>query len=67
MKPIQLWRGEVDEVVPHPRHAQNVDDGLTTKPEYYVVPNAGHFVFFGTMHPGIGEGGAKGLPRSRGV
>src|SRR5215467_9464920 len=25
--PIQLWRGEIDEIVPHPRHAKNVYDG----------------------------------------
>jgi predicted dienelactone hydrolase len=43
--PIQLWRGDNDEILPHPRHAQNVYDGLPTKPEYHVVPNAGHFAF----------------------
>jgi predicted dienelactone hydrolase len=42
---IQLWRGDSDEILPHPRHAQNVHDGLPTKPEYHVVPNAGHFAF----------------------
>jgi predicted dienelactone hydrolase len=42
---IQLWRGDSDEVLPHPRHAQNVYDGLPTKPDYRVVPNAGHFAF----------------------
>jgi predicted dienelactone hydrolase len=43
--PIQLWRGDSDEILPHPRHAQNVYDGLPTKPEYHVVSNAGHFAF----------------------
>jgi predicted dienelactone hydrolase len=43
--PIQLWRGEVDEILPHPRHAQKVYGGLATKPEYHVVPNAGRFAF----------------------
>ena len=42
---IQLWRGDHDELLPHPRHAQNVYDSLPTKPEYHVVPNAGHFAF----------------------
>ena len=42
---IQLWRGDHDELLPHPRHAQNVYDSLPTKPEYQVVPNAGHFAF----------------------
>jgi predicted dienelactone hydrolase len=43
--PIQLWRGDSDEILPHPRHAQQVYDGLPSKPEYHVVPNAGHFAF----------------------
>jgi predicted dienelactone hydrolase len=43
--PIQLWRGDSDEILPHPRHAQHVYDGLPSKPEYHVVPNAGHFAF----------------------
>jgi predicted dienelactone hydrolase len=42
---IQLWRGDSDEMLPHPRHAQNVYESLPTKPEYHVVPNAGHFAF----------------------
>jgi predicted dienelactone hydrolase len=51
--PIQLWRGELDQVLPHPQHAQNVYDGLPTKPEYHVVPNAGHFVFMPPCTPVI--------------
>jgi predicted dienelactone hydrolase len=43
--PIQLWRGDHDEILTHPHHAQNVYDGLSIKPEYRVVPNAGHFAF----------------------
>jgi predicted dienelactone hydrolase len=43
--PIQLWRGDSDEILPHPFHAQNVYDSLPVKPEYHVVPNAGHFAF----------------------
>jgi predicted dienelactone hydrolase len=43
--PIQLWRGDSDELLPHPRHAQHVYDGLPAKPEYHVVQNAGHFAF----------------------
>jgi predicted dienelactone hydrolase len=43
--PIQLWRGDSDEILPHPRHAQHVYDGLPAKPEYHVVQNAGHFAF----------------------
>jgi predicted dienelactone hydrolase len=49
--PIQLWRGDSDEVLPHPRHAQHVYDGLPAKPEYHVVPNAGHFAFLAPCTP----------------
>jgi predicted dienelactone hydrolase len=50
--PVQLWRGDSDEILPHPRHAQNVYDGLPTKSEYHVVPNAGHFAFLALCTPG---------------
>src|SRR5262245_38985541 len=53
--PIQLWRAEVDELLPHPRHAQNVYDALATKPEYHVVPNAGHFVFLAPCTPALAK------------
>lgn len=43
--PIQLWRGDSDEILPHPNYAQTVYDRLAVKPEYHVVPNAGHFAF----------------------
>ena len=43
--PIQLWRGDNDEILPHPNYAQAVYDRLPVKPEYHVVPNAGHFAF----------------------
>jgi predicted dienelactone hydrolase len=49
--PIQLWRGDSDEILPHPRHAQHVYDGLPAKPEYHVVPNAGHFAFLAPCTP----------------
>jgi predicted dienelactone hydrolase len=49
--PIQLWRGDSDELLPHPRHAQNVYDGLPAKPDYRVVPNAGHFAFLAPCTP----------------
>jgi predicted dienelactone hydrolase len=51
--PVQLWRGDSDEILPHPRHAQNVYDGLPTKPEYHVVPNAGHFAFLAPCTPAL--------------
>jgi predicted dienelactone hydrolase len=43
--PLQLWRGDSDEILPHPRHAQHVYESLPKKPDYRVVPNAGHFAF----------------------
>jgi len=43
--PIQLWRGDSDEILPHPNYAQTVYDRLAVKPEYHVVPKAGHFAF----------------------
>jgi predicted dienelactone hydrolase len=43
--PIQLWRGDSDEILPHPNYAQTVYDRLAVKPDYHVVPNAGHFAF----------------------
>ena len=49
--PIQLWRGDSDEIVPHPNYAQAVYDRLPTKPEYHVVPNAGHFAFLAPCTP----------------
>lgn len=58
--PIQLWRGEVDEIVPQPRHAQN---GLTTKPEYHVVPNAGHFAFLAPCTPALAKVAPEGCGR----
>jgi predicted dienelactone hydrolase len=49
--PIQLWRGDSDEILPHPRHAQHVYEGLPAKPEYHVVPKAGHFAFLAPCTP----------------
>jgi predicted dienelactone hydrolase len=49
--PIQLWRGDSDEILPHPNYAQAVYDRLAMKPEYHVVPNAGHFAFLAPCTP----------------
>jgi predicted dienelactone hydrolase len=43
--PVQLWRGDADEVLPHPYHAQSIFEALPAKPDYHIVPNAGHFAF----------------------
>jgi predicted dienelactone hydrolase len=49
--PIQLWRGDSDEILPHPNYAQAVYDRLGAKPEYRVVPNAGHYAFLAPCTP----------------
>jgi predicted dienelactone hydrolase len=51
--PIQLWRGDSDEILPHPNYAQAVYDRLPVKPEYHVVPNAGHFAFLAPCTPSL--------------
>jgi len=51
--PVQLWRGEIDEILPQPFYAQAVADDLPTPPEYHVVPNAGHFAFLAPCGPGL--------------
>ncbi len=43
--PLQLWRAEDDQILPHPWYAENVRISLGTKPDYHLVPNAGHFDF----------------------
>jgi predicted dienelactone hydrolase len=51
--PIQLWRGDSDEILPHPNYAQAVYDRLPVKPEYHVVRNAGHFAFLAPCTPSL--------------
>ena len=43
--PIQLWRAANDEITPHPWAAEPISRALPTKPDYVVVPDAGHFAF----------------------
>jgi pimeloyl-ACP methyl ester carboxylesterase len=43
--PIQLWRAEDDVILPHPWYSEIVRVSLPRKPEYHVVPRAGHFDF----------------------
>ncbi|WP_374348763.1 alpha/beta hydrolase family protein [Chitinimonas sp.] len=43
--PVQLWRAEQDEILPHPWYDQLVHDGLRGRDDYRVVENAGHFDF----------------------
>jgi len=55
--PIQLWRAANDAINPHPRAAEAIYHALPAKPDYVVVPNAGHFVFIA-----CGADMAKGAP-----
>ena len=44
-QPVQLWRAEDDQVLPHPYYAEAVRLALPTLPETHVVTNAGHYDF----------------------
>lgn len=48
--PVQLWRAEQDQVLPHPLYAEAVRRSLPAAPEYHVVPQAGHFDFLSPCH-----------------
>lgn len=43
--PVQLWRAEVDQILPEPFYVQPVREKLGAKPEYHLVKGAGHFEF----------------------
>jgi predicted dienelactone hydrolase len=43
--PVQLWRAADDHILPQPFYAQAVADDLPGKPDYHVVPDAGHMDF----------------------
>jgi predicted dienelactone hydrolase len=45
VQPVQLWRAEDDQVLPHPYYAEAVRLALPTLPETHVVTNAGHYDF----------------------
>ena len=44
-QPVQLWRAEDDQVLPHPYYAEAVRLALPTPPEAHVVAQAGHYDF----------------------
>lgn len=44
-QPLQLWRGEDDQVLPHPYYAEAVRLALPNPPETHVVADAGHYDF----------------------
>jgi predicted dienelactone hydrolase len=43
--PIQLWRAEDDQILPNPDYAEAVHASLPRRPDFHLVPNAGHFDF----------------------
>ena len=43
--PVQLWRADNDKLLPAPFYADVVRAALPAKPEFYAVPDAGHFDF----------------------
>jgi predicted dienelactone hydrolase len=45
VQPVQLWRAEGDQVLPHPYYAEAVRLALPTPPETHVVADAGHYDF----------------------
>ncbi len=51
--PVQLWRAGSDDVTPHPWNAEAISNALPTRPDYVVVPNAGHFVFIACGPEGV--------------
>jgi predicted dienelactone hydrolase len=44
-QPLQLWRGEDDQVLPHPYYAEAVRLALPEPPEMHVEADAGHYDF----------------------
>jgi predicted dienelactone hydrolase len=44
-QPVQLWRAEDDQVLPHPYYAEAVRLALPKPPETHLVANAGHYDF----------------------
>lgn len=51
--PVQLWRAEQDEILPSPYYVEPVRDRLAKRPEYHLVPNAGHFDFLPPCNPAM--------------
>lgn len=43
--PIQLWRAELDHILPHPDYAEAVRLALPTPPDYHLAAGADHFDF----------------------
>ena len=48
-----MYRGEKDDVLRYPYHAESINQKLNIKPEYIVVENAGHYSFLSPFPDGI--------------
>ncbi len=46
--PVQLWRAELDRILPQPFYAQAVRDSLPSPPDYHVVAGGDHLDFLST-------------------
>jgi predicted dienelactone hydrolase len=44
-RPVQLWRAEDDQILPHPYYAEAVRLALPNPPETHIVADAGHYDF----------------------
>lgn len=49
--PVQLWRAEMDQILPEPFYVEPVREKLGAKPEYHLVKQAGHFEFLQPCTP----------------
>ena len=49
--PVQLWRAERDEVLPHPHYVEPVRRSLPRPAQYRIVRGAGHFDFLSPCSP----------------
>lgn len=49
--PVQLWRPEKDQVLLFPNHADDLSRLLPVKPDYRVIPGAGHFSILAPCGP----------------
>ena len=54
--PVRLYAAAKEEVLPVADHAAHVRASLPTKPEYTLVPRAGHYVFLAPCTPESKEG-----------
>lgn len=57
--PVQLWRAELDDILPSPFYVEPVRDALPVLPPYEVVAQAGHFDFLAPCSAFLAERAAE--------